>query len=264
MWPFKKKKTSLTSNAADYNSFAKKCAEELKVLQDKFQNDYNLTWYENWFYSQHTGLLTFSTGDKELNFKYFNVGSFSERSKTWKWSWDNEFTLDSVKEATIQVKEFGQKSNFPKLINGQFNSDEIEAWEFAAIAARVANGIGVYRPVNDSRLQIFLVITEFVNNELAQNIKDRYFECRAHECQRRAFVCKHLNYTTKTGFHEAFDTSEGMELLDDDDFQAWCDECEVLRQKEGEWNDTSMAFAEIKLVCEKCYFEMKELNLGYR
>jgi hypothetical protein len=55
-----------------------------------------------------------------------------------------------------------------------------------------------------------------------------------------------------------------MELLEDDDFHAWCDECETVRQKEGEWNDKSMAFSEIKLVCEKCYFEMKGLNLGYR
>jgi hypothetical protein len=28
--------------------------------------------------------------------------------------------------------------------------------------------------------------------------------------------------------------------------------------------DKSMPFAKIKLVCEKCYFEMKELNLGCR
>jgi hypothetical protein len=53
-----------------------------------------------------------------------------------------------------------------------------------------------------------------------------------------------------------------MELGKDDDFQAWCDECETMRQKEGGWNDNSMV--EIKLVCAKCYFEMKDLNLGYK
>lgn len=250
--------------AMDYNSFAEKCVEELKVLQNKFQGDYNLTWYENWFYNQTTGLVTFSTGDKELNFRYFDVGSFSEKYKTWKWSWDNESTLDSVKETTKIVKEFGQRSNFPKLTDGHFQSDEIEAWEFTAIAAKLSNGIGVYRPATDSQLNIFLVITEFVDNEIAQNIKNKYVKCEEHEYRRRAFVCKHLNHTTKVGFEEAFVTLEDMELLEDDDFQAWCDECEFLRQKEGEWNDRSMAFAEIKLVCEKCYFEMKELNLGYR
>ena len=248
----------------DYNSFTENCVEELKILQDQFQKDYNISWYENWFYNQTTGLLTFSTGDSKLHFKYFEVGSFSGKSQTWKWSWDNESTLDNVKEKANLIKDFGQKSNFPKLINGYFKSDEIEAWEFAAIAAKLANGIGVYRPVNDRQLQIFLVLTEFVDNETAQNIKDRYVECSDHEYRRRAFVCKHLNHTTKVGFEESFETFEDMELLEDDDFQAWCDECEIVRQEEGEWTDKAMAFAEIKVVCEKCYFEMKELNLGHR
>ena len=55
-----------------------------------------------------------------------------------------------------------------------------------------------------------------------------------------------------------------MELGEDDDLQAWCDECELARLTAGEWNEVSEKFAAIKLVCEKCYFEMKELNLGYR
>lgn len=248
----------------DYSRFAAKCVEELKILQDKFQHDYNLTWYENWFYDQITGLLTFSTQELKLNFKYIHVGSYSEKSKTWKWSWDNDHTLDKVKEATNRIKDFGQRSNFPKLTEGYFPSDEIEAWEFTAIAAKLLNGIGVYRPVNDTGLRIFLVITEFVDDDTAQKIKDKYIECRAHDKQRTAFVCKHLLLASKVGFNEAFETSEGMELSDDDDFQGWCDECEVIRQKEGEWNDASMAFAEIKLVCERCYFEIKEQNLGHR
>lgn len=236
----------------------------MKILQDKFQEEYDLDWYENWFYNQATGLLTFSSNDVELNFRYFQVGSFSEKSNTWKWSWDNDHTLDNVKETTKLIKEFGQRSNYPKLTNGYFPSDEFEAWEFTAIAAKLTDGIGVYRPGNDDQLQIFLVITEFVDNETAQNIKDKYVQCGAHEYKRRAFVCQHLNHTTKVGFEESFETSEDMELMDEDDFQAWCDECEIVREKEGEWNDKSMEFSKIKLVCEKCYFEMKELNLGHR
>jgi hypothetical protein len=248
----------------DYNSFAENCVKELKVLQDKFQEAYDVDWYDNWFYNQATGLLTFSTGDTQLNFKYFQVGSFSQKSNTWKWSWDNDHTLDNVKETTRQIKEFGERSNFPKLTNGCFPSDEFEAWEFNAIAAKLTNGIGTYRPVNDEGLQIYLVVTEFVDNETAQNIKDKFVECNAHEFKRRAFVCQHLDHTTKVGFEEAFETVEDMELSDEDDFQAWCNECETVRQKEGEWNDQSMTFAKIKVVCEKCYFEMKELNLGHR
>lgn len=248
----------------DYDSFVETCVEELKVLQDKFQNEYDVDWYDNWFYNQSTGLLTFSTGDQEVNFKYFDVGSFSEKSNTWKWSWDNDSTLDNVIEKANIVKEFGQRSNFSKLITGYFDSDEFEAWEFVAIAAKLTNGIGVYRPVNDRQLKMFFVVTEFIDNKTAKKIKDKYVQCEAHEYRRTAFVCKHLNHKTKVGFEEAFETVEDMELLEDDDFQAWCDECEAVRQNEDGWNDKSMEFAKIKVVCEKCYFEMKEINLGHR
>lgn len=125
----------------DYNSFAESCIEDLKALQEKFQKDYDIDSYDNWFYNQSTGLLTFSTGDQELNFKYFNIGSFSQKSNTWKWSWDNDTTLENVKSQVRVVREFGQQSYFEKLTTGYFESNEFEAWEFLAIAAKLAKGM---------------------------------------------------------------------------------------------------------------------------
>nr|WP_290929308.1 hypothetical protein [Haliscomenobacter sp.] len=52
-----------------------------------------------------------------------------------------------------------------------------------------------------------------------------------------------------------------MELEEDDDLQAWCDQCELERLRTDGWNDESMEFAGIKLVCEDCYFEIKAFNL---
>lgn len=246
-----------------YTDFSEKCINDLQSLQDKFQSKYDLNWYQKWFYDQATGLLTFSTGEKELNFKYLEVGTYSTKTNTWKWSWDNDHTLKKVKEQTNLVREYGQKFGYQRLTEGYVESSEEEAWEFTAVTAKIINGIGAYRPVSEHIL-IFMVLLEVVDNETAKNIKDKYVSCGAHESGRRAFVCRHLNKKTKVGFEEAFETHEDMELLDDDDFQAWCVECENVRQQEGEWNDTSMKFANIKIVCEVCYFEMKELNLGHR
>jgi hypothetical protein len=55
-----------------------------------------------------------------------------------------------------------------------------------------------------------------------------------------------------------------MELGEDDDLQVWCDECEKVRLKTGGWNEESEKFAKIKLISEKCYFEIKGFNLGYK
>lgn len=247
-----------------YDKFSATCIEELKILQDNFFKDYNIESYDNWFYNQATGLLTFSTGDNELNFRYIDIGSFSEKANTWKWSWDNEHTLDNVKKGTELIKDFGQSNGYTKLTTGYFESSETEAWELVAIAAKLLNGIGVYRPVNDVQLKIFLVVTENVDNETAKNIKDKYVKCNEHEYRRRAFVCHHLNKVDKVGFEESFETIEDMELGEDDDFMAWCNQCEIIRQQEDGWNDRAIKLADIRIVCEKCYFEMKEANLGHR
>ena len=244
----------------DYNTFADSCLAEIQDRQAIFREQFDIDGYQDWFYNQSTGLLTFSTGSNQINFRYQAIGSYSEKSGTWKWSWDNETTIDSVKFEMAGVYEFGEKQGFEKLTTGCFESDEDEAWEFAAISAKLIGGIGLYRPVNDHQLQLFFVVKELIDNERAEAIKNKFIECPNHEYRRIAFVCQHLDRENKVGFHEAFETFEDMPLDDEDDFQAWCDICEEVRQREGEWNDQSMAFAKIKLVCEKCYFEMKSLN----
>lgn len=78
----------------------------------------------------------------------------------------------------------------------------------------------------------------------------------------RAFACQHLKKQSKTGFVESFESHPDMKLELDDDFQVWCDQCEQERLITNGWTDESMAFAGIKLICEKCYFDIKEFNLG--
>jgi hypothetical protein len=80
-----------------YSEFAEECLQNLRIRQAALQAEYDLNGYDNWFYNQSTGLLTFSSEDKEINFGYLEVGTFSRNTGTWKWSWDNEHTLLSVK-----------------------------------------------------------------------------------------------------------------------------------------------------------------------
>jgi hypothetical protein len=85
-------------------------------------------------------------------------------------------------------------------------------------------------------------------------------ECSNHGPKREAFVCRHLDYLSRKGFNEAFETYKGMELVEGDDLQAWCDDCEKIRVKYNGWTEESEKYAEIKLICEDCYFELKKIN----
>ena len=69
-------------NKQKYSDFARLCVDELNVLQDKYRKDFDIDAYENWFYNQSTALLTFwTTGGKEVNFKYLEVGKLSKQPK---------------------------------------------------------------------------------------------------------------------------------------------------------------------------------------
>ena len=244
----------------NYREFVADCFYELTIKQDELTKKYALNSFPDWFYDQASGFLTFPDKQRELNFRYYEVGTYSKVAKTWKWSWDNEHTLKKVKRELETVRRFGSEQGFEKLVQGLFDSNEVEGWDFTSIATKLLNGIGSYRPETEEHL-IFMVLYELVDNESANEEKERYIDCEDHERRRRAFICQHLNKGSKNGFEEAFETYEDMEFeFEEDDFQAWCNECEKVRLETDGWNDKSMEFARIRLVCEKCYFEIKETN----
>jgi hypothetical protein len=248
----------------EYKKFNHQCIHELQDHQAKLWAEHDLDAYPRWDYDQHTALLTFSDNDEEINFRFVEVGSFSEKSNTWKWAWDNAYVLEKVKKETFAVKEFGEKNDIKELSEGYFEANEADGWAITAVTCKLLGGIGAYRPVSD-HLLVFMVLMEVVDNKEAQKIKNKVAEemisCDCHGKGRASFVCQHLiGKGTAAGFHEAFETEQGMDLQEDDSFQAWCNECETERLKQGEWNDENIAFANIKVVCESCYFEMKERN----
>lgn len=244
----------------NYSDFVTESFEKLQKEQDELYKKYDLNSYANWFYDQASGLLTFSDEGKELNFRYYEVGTFSKTTKTWKWSWDNEHTLKKVKDRMEEVKKYGQKENYRKLIEGLFESHEDEGWDFTSISCNILSGIGAYRPQTERHF-IFMVLYEVVDIKTASEEKEKYVDCEKHERRRRAIVCQHLSKGSKNGFEESFETFEDMEFeYEDDDFQAWCTDCEKVRVKENGFTDMAMETVQLKLICEKCYFEIKETN----
>jgi len=242
-----------------YEKYADKLCKKLTDLQNDFRTQYNIDDYENWFYNQSTETLRLYSKDKEIYFKYIPVGTFSLNTNTWMWAWANQDSIETRKFSTLKVKEFGEKKKYKNLFNEHFDGDKYTGWELTSVAFEIIGGIGTYRVISD-HLEKYFILTEQITKESVEKIESDLIDCEVHGKLRKAFICQHLNRKTNTGFEEAFETYRGMELDEDDDFQAWCSDCEKERIKTDGWNDESMEFAKIKLVCERCYFEIKEFN----
>ncbi|AUC79958.1 hypothetical protein CW736_11550 [Nonlabens sp. MB-3u-79] len=243
-----------------YEKYAQKAVDKLQESQPEFRTKFDTDNYDNWFYNQSSETLRLYSNDKEIYFKYIPVGTFSLNINSWMWAWANEDSVEPRKFRTLKIKEFGEKKNYENLTKSHFEGGKYTGWELTAIAFEIIGGIGTYRVISE-HLEKYFLLTEQITKEEAGKIESELIECSVHGKIRKAFICQHLNTNQKTGFEEAFETYRGMELDEEDDFQAWCSKCEKTRIKTDGWNDESMEFAKIKLVCERCYFEIKEINL---
>ncbi len=76
-------------------------------------------------------------------------------------------------------------------------------------------------------------------------------ECTKHGKGTVAVLCRHL----LEGMGEPLGFIETSRVAGD--WQAWCNACEALFDKEGSLTDTFKAFHDMALVCEACYIEIK-------
>ncbi|MFD1256582.1 DUF6882 domain-containing protein [Mucilaginibacter terrae] len=239
----------------DFESYASNCVNEISMLQNEFMQLYDINSYGEWYYDHDIGAFQFKADHgKNLYFRYIDVGSFSTNTNTWNWSWDNSTTPRLVKAGLEKVRIFGATNDFGQLTTGLIEGDEYTGWEMTSISAKLLSAIGMYRIQRD-HLFIYFIFTHELTQEQYDALENKSVECDVHEKGQIAFVCKHLISKEYPGFHEAFES--GLCMEENDDYQAWCDECEKVRINEGKWNEESMAFAEIKIVCDQCYFEIK-------
>lgn len=243
-----------------YQEFANDNCNRLTEIQDNFRAEYAIDSYAHWYYTQASEILRLYSDDKEIYFKYIPVGSYSRNSNTWLWAWSNQNSIEPRKLRTLKIRELGEQLKFEKLTKNHFEGNEYTGWELTSISFHLLGGIGTYRVVSE-HLEIYFILTDIVSKTEVEQIENKLIECESHGTMRSAFICQHLNVSNKTGFKETFDSCKGMELGEDDDFQAWCSECEAQRIRTDGWTDESMNFAKIKVVCEGCYFDIKEFNL---
>lgn len=81
-------------------------------------------------------------------------------------------------------------------------------------------------------------------------------DCETHGPTSATYLCQHLVGGEKRGFNPGYDPDLPDDLWPD----AWCDECEKVLESEGEWNDESQKFADIRVLCCRCYEDIRDRN----
>ena len=79
------------------------------------------------------------------------------------------------------------------------------------------------------------------------------FKCEIHGAAQEAFVCEHLAEMTESKWYSSKPSDE--KLWPD----AWCSQCHISFEKEGEWNEKAQKEANLKakLLCNHCYESLR-------
>jgi hypothetical protein len=147
----------------EFEELSKISYEYLKKQQEEVEEKYGIEKYENWFYDQEKGTLSFSDkGIDKIIIKYEEVGSISKTSNTWLWSWANPHLDYKIKTDVNLVKEYGEKQKLEKLIKRKWNADEYDGWEMTAISAYLMRAKGAYRVPTEKTFS-FMIYKEIID-----------------------------------------------------------------------------------------------------
>ncbi|MFZ6712521.1 DUF6882 domain-containing protein [Undibacterium sp. TC9W] len=130
------------------------------ATQKALDDDYQISSYEHWDLDQVTGELTFSDGGvQKLSARIEFVGSYSDRSKTWLWSWGNSTITPALYKRMDVLRSLGAKHQFSKLMQRSWVAQLSDGWEMATVANYLLKTKGIYRVPFETGF-VFLLITD--------------------------------------------------------------------------------------------------------
>jgi len=149
---------------SEFEAFLANANEELRHKQALLVEQYSLGEHSRWSFEQSTEKLQFFDEADNLLIEgdVVEIGSYSQKSNTWKWAWSNSSVLPRLREKVELLKELQETTGFE--LFGREDAFDIEdeamAWELAAISVKHLGAIGCYRaPSSSDGPTVFLAIT---------------------------------------------------------------------------------------------------------
>lgn len=144
----------------EMDALIERSLDYLKSRQDEWQREFRLEDCERYDWNQDRGELVFSRrGSPVVVADIQFVGSVSNRTKTWMWSWANDSFHENVRSRIRGVREYGEEHRLLKLACAYWNGEEVDGWEMTAVSASLLEAKGAYRSPHDHGAE-FMVLTD--------------------------------------------------------------------------------------------------------
>jgi hypothetical protein len=146
-------------NAAQYDKLVDEARKRANEKIDAARKRFGLGTYGRYEIDLPTATIRFldEKGVEKIRAEVQVAGSWSPRSNTWLWAWDNESVPEAAWSRLAAVRAFGEKEQIEPVMDSFGPCDEGEAWSVASIAAQVLDAECIYRVERPGNL-LFLLL----------------------------------------------------------------------------------------------------------
>ncbi len=232
----------------EFSQFRHESIHALNRLNEANEREFQIGSWPRYDYDLDRGTLTFSQdGIAKVVASILVVGTTSQSTGTWLWSWANGHLPEAVSESLKKVRDFGTFQKIAELVEPYVPDEEYLGWALTAIAARIMDAKGAYRCPGDNGY-VYLIFRDvgFVDLPRHGNGK-KPITCQTHGIAYETYVCEHLFRNPE---QQWFSQEQDLENPWPD---AWCGLCNSYFQQQGEWNEQNEKDLKIKLLCHHCY-----------
>ena len=110
-------KQTLSVKKENLKEFLDKCLDTMKEKQEKMLLTYNFGKKNNKFifFPMKKKFYMFNDKKREAFFEgqFQIIGTFSPKSKTWRFAWANRYIPNDIKKTSLKLKEFGESNDLP-------------------------------------------------------------------------------------------------------------------------------------------------------
>lgn len=138
---------SLADDTFVIENFIEASVEGLRIQTQSHDATWGIVEAETWNVDQDVGEIVWTLDDGRIAVAPVQIiGTYNPSDGTFMWGWDHPSVDSALQESAKLVKALGEKHRIPRFTQQKISiSDESEAWEFVAVANRLAESNGGYR-----------------------------------------------------------------------------------------------------------------------
>ena len=171
------KLSSNPKNLDKVHQYLRDSIEKMKVKQEKLMEKHNFGDTNNKFvlYPERNAFYMFNSKTNKVFFKakFQIIGTYSEKSRTWRWGWSNRYVPYDLKKTSLKIKKFGEANKIDLLSQPKIKDDNM-GHVFTALGMSLSNSSGYYI-IPGTRVYpfIFIIFTQIekVNMDYSEVMK---------------------------------------------------------------------------------------------